>query len=30
MHYNEAPQDSHLTTAGHDGTQLPAELIDGE
>jgi hypothetical protein len=30
MHYDEAPQDSHLTTAGHDGAQLPAELIERE
>jgi hypothetical protein len=30
MHYDQAPQDSHLTTAGHDGAQLPAELIERE
>jgi hypothetical protein len=30
MHYDAAPQDSHLTTAGHDGAQLPAELIERE
>jgi hypothetical protein len=30
MHYDEAPQDSHLTTPGHDGAQLPAELIERE
>jgi hypothetical protein len=30
MHYDDAPQDSHLTTPGHDGAQLPAELIERE
>jgi hypothetical protein len=30
MHYDEAPQDSHLTTPGHDGARLPAELIERE
>jgi hypothetical protein len=30
MHYDEAPQDGHLTRAGHDGAQLPAELIERE
>ena len=28
LHYDEAPQDGHLTTAGHDGAQLPPELIE--
>ena len=30
MHYDEAPQDGHLTTAGHDGARLPPELIERE
>jgi hypothetical protein len=30
LHYDEAPQDGHLTTAGHDGAQLPSELIEHE
>jgi hypothetical protein len=30
LHYDEAPQDRHLTTAGHDGAQLPPELIERE
>jgi len=30
MHYDEAPHDSHLTTPGHDGAQLPPELIERE
>ena len=30
MHYDEAPQDGHLTSAGHDGAQLPHELIERE
>ena len=30
MHYDDAPQDSHLTTPGHDGAQLPSELIEPE
>ena len=30
MHYDEAPQDAHLTMAGHDGAQLPHELIERE
>ena len=30
MHYDEVPQDSHLTTPGHDGARLPAELIERE
>jgi hypothetical protein len=30
MHYDQAPQDGHLTTAGHDGAQLPPELIERE
>jgi hypothetical protein len=28
LHYDEAPQDEYLTTAGHDGAQLPPELIE--
>jgi hypothetical protein len=28
LHYDEAPQDELLTTAGHDGAQLPPELIE--
>jgi hypothetical protein len=28
LHYDEAPQDQYITTAGHDGAQLPAELIE--
>ena len=28
LHYDEAPQDRYLTTAGHDGAQLPPELIE--
>ena len=28
LHYDEAPQDEFLTTAGHDGAQLPPELIE--
>ena len=28
LHYDEAPQDGHLTMAGHDGAQLPPELIE--
>ena len=28
LRYDEAPQDGHLTTAGHDGAQLPPELIE--
>jgi hypothetical protein len=30
LHYDEAPQDARLTTAGHDGAQLPPELIERE
>ena len=30
LHYDEAPQDRYLTTAGHDGAQLPTELIERE
>ena len=30
MHYDEEPQDGHLTRAGHDGAQLPPELIERE
>lgn len=30
LHYDEAPQDGHLTMAGHDGAQLPPELIERE
>ena len=30
LHYDEAPQDGHLPHAGHDGAQLPAELIERE
>jgi hypothetical protein len=30
MHYDEAPQDGHLTMTGHDGAQLPPELIERE
>jgi len=28
LHYDEAPQDKYLTTAGHDGAQLPPELLE--
>ena len=28
LHYDEAPQDGHLPQAGHDGAQLPPELIE--
>jgi len=28
LHYDEAPQDRYLTHAGHDGAQLPPELIE--
>ena len=28
LHYDESPQDDYLTTAGHDGAQLPPELIE--
>jgi hypothetical protein len=30
LHYDEEPQDQHITTAGHDGAQLPTELIERE
>jgi len=30
LHYDEAPQDQYLTTAGHDGAQLRPELIERE
>ena len=30
MRYDEAPQDGYLTRAGHDGAQLPPELIERE
>ena len=30
LHYDEAPQDEFLTTAGHDGAPLPPELIERE
>ena len=30
LHYDEAPQDEFLTTAGRDGAQLPPELIERE
>jgi hypothetical protein len=30
LHYDEAPQDGHLTMSGHDGAQLPPELIERE
>jgi hypothetical protein len=30
LHYDEAPQDGHLTMAGHDGAQLPPALIERE
>ena len=28
LHYDEAPQDRYLAMAGHDGAQLPPELIE--
>jgi len=28
LHYDEAPQDRYLTQPGHDGAQLPPELIE--
>jgi hypothetical protein len=28
LHYDEAPQDMYLAMAGHDGAQLPPELIE--
>ena len=30
LHYDEAPQDQHLTMVGRDGAQLPPELIEPE
>jgi hypothetical protein len=30
LHYDEKPQDQYITTAGHDGAQLPPELIERE
>jgi hypothetical protein len=30
LHYDEAPQDRYLTRAGHEGAQLPPELIERE
>jgi hypothetical protein len=30
LHYDERPQDQHITTAGHDGARLPPELIERE
>ena len=30
LHYDEAPQDRYLSMAGHDGAQLPTELIERE
>jgi hypothetical protein len=30
LHYDEAPQDGHLTRTDHDGAQLPPELIERE
>jgi hypothetical protein len=30
LHYDEAPQDHYLTHPGHDGAQLPPELIEPE
>ena len=30
LHYDEATQDAYLTTAGHDGAQLPPELLERE
>jgi hypothetical protein len=30
LHYDEAPQDRYLGMAGHDGAQLPRELIERE
>ena len=28
LHYDEAPQDQYITTAGHDGASLSPELIE--
>ena len=30
LHYDEAPQDRHLTMVGRDGAQLSPELIEPE
>jgi hypothetical protein len=30
LHYDEKPQDPYITTPGHDGAQLPPELIERE
>jgi hypothetical protein len=30
LRYDEAPQDAFITTSGHDGAQLPPELIERE
>jgi hypothetical protein len=30
LHYDERPQDQYITTPGHDGAQLPPELIERE
>jgi hypothetical protein len=30
LHYDEAPQDQHLTMVGRDGAQLPPGLIERE
>jgi hypothetical protein len=30
LHYDEKPQDPYITTAGHDGAQLPPELVEPE
>jgi hypothetical protein len=30
LHYDEELQDRYLTRAGHDGAQLPSELIERE
>jgi len=30
LHYDERPQDQYITTPGHDGAQLPPELIEPE
>jgi hypothetical protein len=30
LHYDDVPQDPYLTTAGHDGAQLPPESIERE
>jgi hypothetical protein len=30
LHYDEAPQDLYISTPGHDGAQLPLELMERE